>query len=595
MTDLKLKLERLAQTGTQRSATDVVNSAIEEAMNRVSPAPLSPVVPDARRPRARKGGRVLTAGIAFLGVTSTTLIGIAAYGALNDNGGYESPTAAVDALARALQQKDPLAAVATIAPTELPGLDAAVRSAADKAAKIQLVKSASEPFAWLDVEFSKYELAVEYPDPAVAFVEVKGLRGAFGRNSSELGPLLRERGYTLGDEAEDINAKDEFSELTVVAVKRGDGWFVSPAYTTLEEIRRVNDLPAADFSIQAVSGSQLGAATPETAIEGAVRALVEHDPIAFASSIDSNEFPVWAYMPMFRELERRWDAGDRRTITSLSATVRTKDDDTAEVDLNGTYDLSDPQGALLEHYRITNSCAHLATVDGPMKVSESWLWSDVLFGGSPCFSADALDRDRFDAREVAKEPLIAVLRNGRWFASPTATFVHQIASYVSRFTDESVPPSGQTYSDVRSADRGDLVPDATLEVGVPLRIQSTNPENRGDRFDFRAPHVLALPGDTVPNELGCVAYRLSVSGDAVWDSTALNVAVRLAENRASDLSKPMTATVLFSDDPKAMLFEISEGDQPLVVIRDLDGNPLTVELERSGPVSPYNLTPCADR
>src|SRR5204862_3422176 len=65
-------------------------------------------------------------------------------------------------------------------------------------------------------------------------------------------------------------ARDSGVSTFVVVIRRDGGWYVSPAYTTLEYIRELNQYPAADFG--SAKAAELGAATPDGAVSDALYA-----------------------------------------------------------------------------------------------------------------------------------------------------------------------------------------------------------------------------------------------------------------------------------------------------------------------------------
>ena len=165
------------------------------------------------------------------------------------SGGASSPEAAVEDLAAALEEEDPVAALATMDPDEVEALGDVYESAAARAEAIGFAPDAAA-LGGVDIALSGLRYDVDELGDGVAKVTVSG--GADltvtrdelgGRTEAVVERLAEEDGEEPEDrlegELEDedlVVTDDEGDEVDpfVVTVRRGGGWYVSPLHTAAQ-------------------------------------------------------------------------------------------------------------------------------------------------------------------------------------------------------------------------------------------------------------------------------------------------------------------------------------------------------------------------
>src|SRR6478672_8855064 len=162
VSELRDRLEALATRGTRRGADDVLSAAQRDAATTASDESMTdldgtdlhiidddlPVVtlePRSQR-RRRFGSFVASAGIAAL-----IGVGALAVTAMFGSGGAGSPEGAVRQLADAVSNKDALAAVDVLVPSEVHSMRESVKNVTDRAAELKIVDEASKPLEGVDL------------------------------------------------------------------------------------------------------------------------------------------------------------------------------------------------------------------------------------------------------------------------------------------------------------------------------------------------------------------------------------------------------------------------------------------------------------
>ncbi len=242
----------------------------------VSP-PTSPEVDNLEAPpyvvqqeviKSRGFGRFLALGVGLVFLGGVGVVAVTAFGGAG--GGADSPEAAVEALAMALDQEDVIAALEVLAPSE-------VGTASDlypRVLDLAVQEGALEDIDWLagvDFQVTGLETRTEQLHDGVALVELVAgtfsltidpeladaifLDGTDTEMSVTVSEMREELAGLVEDQAlgEDVYLEFPFSvravdSIFVMTVKRDGGWFVSPFYTGAEYGRQMLDLPPADFS-----------------------------------------------------------------------------------------------------------------------------------------------------------------------------------------------------------------------------------------------------------------------------------------------------------------------------------------------------------
>ncbi len=426
-TDPNEFLNELARRGTPRGADAVLANAALAAQLAVdaganngmnSAVPAVDLTQNAARPRRSIGRR----GFGALGLAA--LLGIGGYATLavqGNGGGADSPQEAVAQLADAINHSDILSAVDIMAPSEVRALHQTVSKAQTKAADEKLVRTATKPLAGLTLNVKNLHTNVEALADGFAKVTLTATIHAQTK-SADFGRILARATHgrnTTGDlNLSDIHVANV--DPFVMAVRDGDGWYISPAYTAFEYVRLQNHLPAADFG----SGAKatLGAESPEVAATEAVRAVAAHDWAKVASLLPPAELPVYDYRAGFAKLMNDAVSGTA-TVTAIKSAAKI-DGDEAEVsvDANGTNGTG-------EKWSITKSCFDFG------QSGETAVILPIL---PNCFSFSAYAGFFTRTGIGGTNTVHASKINGRWFISPISTVLNDLDSWVTHLDHNTI-------------------------------------------------------------------------------------------------------------------------------------------------------------
>lgn len=507
---------KLTSRGERRGADTVLNAAMAAA-NIVSTTasanglattvtyddgvsvPVVDMQPERRavRSRSRRSfGALGLAGILGIG-------GFAGYSAMSNSGGADSPTAAVKELADAIGQEDMVAAIAIMSPTEVRSMKDTVDKASNQAETAKLVKSASQPFAGIDLKISNLEL--EATPMADGFTKVKIINGRVSAKTdpSKFGPMVRNKVDGEGNITEDItNWKVEGVDPFVVTVRRDGGWYVSPMYTVFEYVRVIEGLPQADFG--SADAAKLGADSPDAAVTEAMRAISANDWDKIAALAPPSEFPLYEYRAAFKAL-----IGDRKADFRI-------DDLRTESKVNGN-------SATVS---ITASGSIGSLGDGGDAWSVGKACDDSNYDSYNTFCLNggqgtALDLlpfiGRGDERSQNVSPLEikAVKVDGRWFVSPVGTALDYLDTFIKSFDKDTLATwTGQPL---------ETSIDGELKLNTPFERTSTS-SLAADHFTINVDGPTdVLPRVTVGDGEFGYAEIFDDSGDGItrtWDDAS---------------------------------------------------------------------------
>lgn len=274
-----------------------------------------------------------------------------------------------------------------------------------------------------------------------------------------------------GDASAELAAADLRSDVTgdpfVVTVQRDGNWYVSPAYTALEYVRVLNDLPAADLG--SVRTAQLGADTPEAAVRDAITALGTRDLERVFAVLPPDELPLYDYRAALTQLAAESDWGF--TVERFSATTEVDGDEaivSVEASGSSTTEFAEPG----DTWTLAGGCLRADSRDG-----EDWYVNDVLcladdgafpLGGMGSGSGDLAGPTRFRA----------VQHDGRWFASPVATVLDHLDVWIGNFDQRDLYELlGLEHL---------LPPEATLGLGEQLSVAQAGGRTHVFEFEGRA-------------------------------------------------------------------------------------------------------------
>jgi hypothetical protein len=442
VSDLQDRLEKIAERGTPRGFDDVLAAASRraDAVDVVAEVQDEPE-------RARKPRRPYMSMVAAAGITSLLVVGMLAIGSVVGNGGADSPEAAVRQLASAVSHEDPLAAVDVLAPNEVRTLHDSVSVAEQKAQELSLVQTASAPLSGLDLSVDDLSLSTTTLADGYAKVTINGGTFKATTEKAKFSALMQKVLHNYTDNSTELDLTNIASGLSnrptfVVAVRNGNSWYVSAAYTVLEYAREYNNLPAADFGSGMRDAANLGADSPDAAVKEAMQALAANDWNKLISLAPPNEIPVYDYRAALTQLVAQDHTDTSFTIDSLSTSSQ----------VNG------------DAAQVTMTAAG-KTTDG-----NAWSWKDGCFtetmsgeGALPECVSSTLQYgpipESFRQDAQASSTIRAMQVDGRWFVSPTGTALDIIDNVLHHMTREEL------YTVLRVPQ--ELPPTGTLTLGQP--------------------------------------------------------------------------------------------------------------------------------
>jgi hypothetical protein len=486
VSELRDRLEALATRGTRRGADDVLRAAQQDAETGMNENTSDheatdmeiidddlvddglPVVTMESRSRKRKrfGSVVASAGIAAL-----VGVGALAITAMIGSGGADSPEGAVRQLAEAVSHKDPLAAVDVLMPSEVRSMRESVKNITKRAADLRIVNEASKPLEGVNLAVNHLELKTEPLADGYAKVVITSGEFSAETHRAQVSPLLQK----AWRDGQDGSTKTDLSRLTgdsgldtfVVVVRQGGGWYVSPAYTALEYIREANHYPAADFGSAKAKNAELGADTPQAAVEDALHAWQASNWSRLIALAPPDELPIYDYRAMIAA-----SATDTEVDFSIDhlSTTATESGDTAIVKL----DASGTTGSDGAKWQVGGSCASFLEQASNSDSGSGLCLSGDLAGTVP-FGLMMMGGSA-ETPKTGPISISAVREGGRWFVSPVTTVLDVVDATVRNIDQRSVYTLlGLAY---------ELPPDGTITLDQPFDV-ATNQSYYGAKvYEF---------------------------------------------------------------------------------------------------------------
>ncbi|WCO65165.1 hypothetical protein PO878_11715 [Iamia majanohamensis] len=556
-----------------------------------------------------------------VGVLAVGAVGVLVVRAVTGgSGGASSPEAAVEDLAAALEEEDPVAALAAMDPDEVEALGDVYEQAAARAAAIGFAPGEAT-LAGVDVALSGVTYDVEELGDGVARVTITDGEADLTVDGGTLGDrteavLERQAEADGGDpdgdrdgelEAEDLVVTDDDGdevEPFVVTVERGGGWYVSPLHTAAQYAVDALGLDAPTFP--APDGGE-GAADPEAAVMDLLVAAGDGDGEATGElAAGAGGEAVRAYAGALEGLVGRLgedtsaevdvletevaerDGGGRRvTITRLEGTLTYTDDDgeerRADVSWDGTCLDVETRSLQGDGEAMTDDEEDAATVaTSDLCLTEGW------------------ERIGIDSLSV-----VVVEEDGGWRVDPLATLTDYAddvvpevdGATVLRLLDvpELAEPTGSVAvgspTDVELNDAGYAVLTLEATAGEAFTVSAELPDDVDDELQafLVAPDGSALSAfDLVdPEESG--EYLLVVGKDGFSAGTATVRTSRLVRRDltvgeaasgglgqpgdvveyAVDLEADATYRLVYNQpdllysvvDPDGLSLELTEGDE----------------------------------
>ncbi len=469
-----------------------------------------------------------------------------------DGGGASSPEAAVEDLATALDEEDPVAALAAMDPDEVEALGDVYEAAAARAQDIGFAPGTAA-LGGVDIALSGVTYDVEELGDGVSKVTVSGGEADLAVDAGGLGDqteAVLERRAELDEEGADADVDgtleagdlvvtdDDGGEVDpfVVTVERGGGWYVSPLYTAAQYAVEAlgldaPTLPAPDagdgaedpegavMDLLVAAGDSDGEATGDVtagaagdavrSYAGALEGLVGRLGEDTSAEVDVLETDV----------AEREQGGTAVTITRLEGSLTYTDDDGDEQVADVTWD---------------GTCLDVETRSEGDGDSEAM--TDDEETGSAVATSDLCLTDGWERIGIDALTVVAVEEDGGWRVDPLATLTDYAGAVVPeldgptilRLVDYpelaeptgSVTPGAPTEVELNDAGYAVLTLDATAGEAFTVSTELT-----GDVDDFLQAFLVAPDGsyqsafDLIdPEESG--QYLLVVGKDGFSPATA---------------------------------------------------------------------------
>jgi hypothetical protein len=256
---------------------------------------------------------------------------------------------------------------------------------------------------------------------------------------------------------------------------------VSPAYTALEYLRELNDGPAADLG--SANAAQLGADTPQHAVEDALHAWQAADWNRLLALAPPDELPVYDYRAFIDQ--QAADTHPDFTIDSLSTTADVSGDSgVVHLTASGT----SGSGADQQTWQVGGSCPSIGSwIDNSSFSGDTVSPASATPNQSLCLAGDlgqAVPLGLFllaappDSAATGPVSIKVVREDGRWFVSPVGTALDIVDSFVQHVDERTLYPLiGLGYQ---------LPPDGTLTVNQPMHLADATGFGEVYAFDGNA-------------------------------------------------------------------------------------------------------------
>ena len=225
---------------------------------------------------------------------AAVLVGGGGYLAINAgsaDGGADSPAAALDGVLAALSSEDLIGAAEFVEPSERDTMIDAGFEVVEELVRLELFDDSLDlsSVEGIDLEFDDVEIDSVEVRPGLAHLFITGGRAtaAVDGAAAPLGRLITDR-----VDSEDLAVSEsQTQEMTptsvpIVAVERDGRWYLSLWYSVAENARLEFDAPMPSAADRL---AEIGAATPEEAIETFVGALEQIDITTMIGMLDPDE------------------------------------------------------------------------------------------------------------------------------------------------------------------------------------------------------------------------------------------------------------------------------------------------------------------
>ncbi len=380
-----------------------------------------PAYSRAARPRRRRRVIILVAIAAAVFVLP--FAGFLAVNAFTDDGGADSPEAAVQAMFDAVADEDVLGVMDTLLPGEQRSLREPIEDIVAELRRLEILSDDADLAEVQGVEVEFRDLTFETDEVAngLAVVELTGGTIEGGADLAELpiGDLLLDLGFDGEQPTGEHRATEPVGEGLRLATVEEDGrWYVSLWFSIAEGARASAGAPAPDL---AAAIEPTGSASPEDVFDDLLAAAGRLDLAGMLAMLPPGEArALHVYAPLFlddaqAELDAlRDEAGFSLTVEEAAYEVE-RDGDRATVVptmLSVRAEADDEEVSLA----IDGECARVE-VDGDEQ--------DFCQGDSVEL-LDELGLAQLAGSSELPVGIEVVEEDGRWYLSPTATVLRPI-------------------------------------------------------------------------------------------------------------------------------------------------------------------------
>jgi hypothetical protein len=411
--------------------------------------------------------------VVLVGVPLIAYFAIGALGG-DDDGGADSPEAAVQDLAAAVGEEDAIGVVNSLNPEEVGPLVDLYEAAAARSEELGLLEldDAGAP-PDLEIEVEGLELQTEQLADGVARVTIEGGQASALLDAADEQvagvmdgadvPIL-DFGEGGDGQVEDLEGEVDADELGedlfdgesqpfLIVVDDGDGWYVSPSYTIAEGLAVANGWDEPDYD--AGDEPPEGADSPEAAVQGMAEAIAGFDVASGAALLPPGE-ARWAQDYLDTIVEA---IGPDEIDDALDDTEPELEDLQLRVEEEGDGEAFVVIESVTFSYEDEDDGHTTVELDGDcLTVQDEY--SD---GEEDCIE-DALEEEAADPALADLVPdeqgVVVVERDGGWFVSPVRTVAHYVQHVVDNLGDRQIEALG-------------LLPPTPIEVGETVQAEAS--------------------------------------------------------------------------------------------------------------------------
>jgi hypothetical protein len=348
--------------------------------------------------------------------------------------GAATPAAAVRTAADAVARQDVEALLAVTNPGETKTLGTLIGLARGRLTDTRLVAASGPLIPILHLATRGLALRVDQVNGELAFVTITGGTISATLNQADEPAAVR----PANPVTQRVTAALR-SDLAIAVINSDGGWFISPVTTLFEYLRERSGLPEPNFAAPQAIGR--GAATPQGALIGMLRAVQNNDLRAAARFLSEKDIPALQYY--YGTFSRQLAGGLARVVGRASG-VRTTATDMSNGLVKVTVESAELRATTNGHSRSARYRAGCIT--------------SSIDREQHCIPNGFADLTGIDAVFVVAEN-----DGGTWRISPIATVLEYARILVT---------SGNVDAFYRRADLSRLTPTTqTIRVGTPATVR----------------------------------------------------------------------------------------------------------------------------